>query len=574
MFIPFASRVVVACSGGPDSQALLHLLRRRKDLKLFACGVDHGLRSSQEVNGELDLASGLAHALGVPFSTLRINTVEEPPRGNRLAWAREVRYRALHAHRTRVGADFIAVGHHEDDNFETALMQMMRRAPPTGMSERSGALIRPLLRYPRAWLGAYLRTENISYAQDPSNHDGARWRTRLRSHVLPALWNDLLGTEVSKARTALSILIALERAAYTKKERRAKQELTQRLHIGGIDLRGLTSALADRDQQRDRRLLSSDTLEEILEQWVVALHQGRSTGDVVPRSNFGSALRTAPHEQELHDNRETFTALRTQGRHEKVISFAEPMFTSRAGSPRRARASGSRAGRRERVVQAILEDGGCITTVGRRPLKTFGAQGRQVLWMGGTDAQAFSPIALGDGRGVGSVRLVPLGVGLRWRWTAGGPIHDTRGGPVGRLHKPGSDTKGEGGPMFPKDEIAIAGLPGNTVAFLVHRLHFKPAHTKDIAERKSWIVRPWRSGDRLKMRSGHIKVGDLFTNLKIPVPLRKHWPVLEWGNEILWVLGLRKCPRALLEGSGSEDDPDFITLIVRFDGTLPWRWCY
>ncbi|HET6345540.1 MAG TPA: ATP-binding protein, partial [Myxococcota bacterium] len=62
------ARVIVAASGGPDSQALLHaLIMLRQPLKiaaLWAVGVDHGLRP--EAADELGLARALATAHGVP----------------------------------------------------------------------------------------------------------------------------------------------------------------------------------------------------------------------------------------------------------------------------------------------------------------------------------------------------------------------------------------------------------------------------------------------------------------------------------------------------------------------------
>jgi tRNA(Ile)-lysidine synthase len=55
-------------------------------------------------------------------------------------------------------------------------------------------------------------------------------------------------------------------------------------------------------------------------------------------------------------------------------------------------------------------------------------------------------------------------------------------------------------------------------------------------------VRPWQAGDRFKPfgLQGSVKIGDLFTNLKIPNPLREHWPLVVCGEEIIWVVGLRR----------------------------------
>jgi len=54
-----------------------------------------------------------------------------------------------------------------------------------------------------------------------------------------------------------------------------------------------------------------------------------------------------------------------------------------------------------------------------------------------------------------------------------------------------------------------------------------------------------------------VKLGDLFTNAKIPRPLRLAWPVVTHGNEIVWVPGLRRSNAAPL---GPRDDATLIEL--------------
>jgi tRNA(Ile)-lysidine synthase len=73
-----------------------------------------------------------------------------------------------------------------------------------------------------------------------------------------------------------------------------------------------------------------------------------------------------------------------------------------------------------------------------------------------------------------------------------------------------------------------------TVAFDADRLHF------------GLSLRPWRQGDKLQPfgLKGHVKVGDLFTNCKMPRPLRQGWPLVMCGCEVAWVVGLRRSAHA------------------------------
>ena len=87
--------VLVACSGGPDSTALLHVLHRlRQELGITLCAasIDHGLRP--ESAEEVRQVGAFAAELGVPFVGARVTVSAEG--ASIQARARELRYRALH----------------------------------------------------------------------------------------------------------------------------------------------------------------------------------------------------------------------------------------------------------------------------------------------------------------------------------------------------------------------------------------------------------------------------------------------------------------------------------------------
>lgn len=180
--------VVVAISGGGDSTALLHVLARLAQslsIQLWAHGVDHGLRA--EAASELDLAEGLATRLGVPFSRSRLSLAAG---GNLQARAREARYAALNAVRERVGARWIATGHHADDRAETLLMRILRGTGPRGLAVLPAASeprLRPFIRSPKSAIAAHLERHRLAFANDPSNHHPRFVRSRVRDEVMPLL---------------------------------------------------------------------------------------------------------------------------------------------------------------------------------------------------------------------------------------------------------------------------------------------------------------------------------------------------------------------------------------------------
>lgn len=182
------SRILVAVSGGPDSQAMLHVLcrlRERMQLELFAHGVDHGTRP--EARAELDLAEALARQSSVPFDRTQVR-VEKG--GNLMARARTLRYAALRAAAGQVGASLIATGHHADDRAETVLLRLLRGAGPRGLSVlplRDGDLLRPLVRARRTDVQAHVARHRLAVATDPSNENPRFLRTRVRRELLPLL---------------------------------------------------------------------------------------------------------------------------------------------------------------------------------------------------------------------------------------------------------------------------------------------------------------------------------------------------------------------------------------------------
>ncbi len=105
--------------------------------------------------------------------------------------AREVRRDFLGAVADRIGAGFIALGHHRDDQAETVLMRLMRGAGAAGMAamaERGpGRLIRPMLSVSRADIRGYLDAHAIPVVEDSTNSSRDILRNRIRAELLPML---------------------------------------------------------------------------------------------------------------------------------------------------------------------------------------------------------------------------------------------------------------------------------------------------------------------------------------------------------------------------------------------------
>jgi tRNA(Ile)-lysidine synthase len=180
--------VLVACSGGPDSVALLDALARLappRNIRLAVCHVDHGLRDGSA--GEADAVEALAEQRGLQFRAVHVAV---DPGGSLQDRARAARHRALADVARDAGATAIALGHTADDQAETVLMRALSSATPhslMAMAERNGPLARPLLRVWREQTIAYCAAVGLDFLDDPSNADPRFLRSRVRHQLLPAL---------------------------------------------------------------------------------------------------------------------------------------------------------------------------------------------------------------------------------------------------------------------------------------------------------------------------------------------------------------------------------------------------
>jgi tRNA(Ile)-lysidine synthase len=185
--------VVVGCSGGADSLALLALANAAA-LEPVAVHVDHGSRPGSDADS--DVVAAHAARLGVAFRSERVTV---PAGANFEARARLDRYRALERAREALRADAVLVGHTADDQAETVLLNLLRGSASAGlgaMAARRDRIVRPLLELRRAETEALCAALGLEPVRDPTNADVALRRNWVRHEVLP-----LLGTGAGRDLT-------------------------------------------------------------------------------------------------------------------------------------------------------------------------------------------------------------------------------------------------------------------------------------------------------------------------------------------------------------------------------------
>ena len=249
-------RYVVAFSGGVDSTVLLHALasgRSIDEVPLLAVHVDHGLHSDSAKWEEQCRAR--AKELSVDYLSRRVAVNRDSGCGPEAA-AREARYAVLGS--LMEDGDWLLSAHHENDQAETLLLNLLRGSSLTGLAGMgavrrfaSGYLVRPLLGTTGEAIRQYALAHELRWTDDPSNDDTALDRNYLRQEVMPVLaarWpavavrlgqsadlaaeaSDLLaefadadiGLSPSPARLDISTLLSMSHARQRNVVRRAVQ---------------------------------------------------------------------------------------------------------------------------------------------------------------------------------------------------------------------------------------------------------------------------------------------------------------------------------------------------------------
>jgi tRNA(Ile)-lysidine synthetase-like protein len=184
-------RVLVACSGGGDSVALLAFLwavRRSLGLDLVVAHAHHGLRP--EAEQEADLVRRLCRGADLDLVEARLE-VRAHARAAGLGLetaARELRWSWLRTLAQAEGAAAVATGHTLDDHTETVLVRLARGGGAgclTPLPRVQDLRWSPLIRARRAELRAYLLQKRIPWREDASNQEPFTPRNRWRQLLEP-----------------------------------------------------------------------------------------------------------------------------------------------------------------------------------------------------------------------------------------------------------------------------------------------------------------------------------------------------------------------------------------------------
>lgn len=246
-------RVLIACSGGPDSVALasaLHAVARPMSLHLAMAYVNHGQRASAWQDECVVLEIAARYEL-----PLHVSAMAAPARDEQSL--REARYAALLEAAHRRNCSVIATAHHAEDQSETVLLALLRGAGPDGLRGMPARrpldggvdLARPLIGVSSDELRAYCHARALPYAVDPTNAQPALRRNAVRE-ALAALRPLFPGLDEAVARAASLLSDEHDDTERAHLRRTLRRRLADEAELRDVDFEHVEAAVRALEEGR------------------------------------------------------------------------------------------------------------------------------------------------------------------------------------------------------------------------------------------------------------------------------------------------------------------------------------
>lgn len=217
---------LLAVSGGADSSVLAYLFAHCQ-LNFAIAHCNFHLRG-EESNLDMMLTRKMAQDYGVNYFEKEFDTKSEQEKsGDSIEMvARNLRYTWF----KEIGADYdyIVTAHHANDNAETILLNLCRGTGLkglTGIPEKNGKILRPLLPFSAKQIRQFAVEKNIAYRNDSSNFTETFHRNKIRLSVIPKL--EEINTQLIQTLSHNSQILRQQHQFYQHQIEKIKNDLIQ-----------------------------------------------------------------------------------------------------------------------------------------------------------------------------------------------------------------------------------------------------------------------------------------------------------------------------------------------------------
>lgn len=194
--------LIVALSGGMDSMCLIdafYKLQSEIEYKLMAIHIHHGIRGI-EADRDLQFVKKYCKSMNVKLITEKVDAPEYSKKNGLTIEesARVLRYNAFENNWKKLSLKnskhnvYVLVAHHENDQAETVIHNMIRGTGLkgiSGMRKQNGYILRPLLDIKKSEIEEYVDSYDIPYVDDTTNEDIKYTRNYIRKEIIEKLKN-------------------------------------------------------------------------------------------------------------------------------------------------------------------------------------------------------------------------------------------------------------------------------------------------------------------------------------------------------------------------------------------------
>ena len=207
-----SSHIIVCCSGGADSMALLYMCRQfalDNNCSISAFHTKHGLSANQH-----DWANFVqleCEKLSIPIHIVEVNPEYKPLSETE---ARRLRYSALNQYIAMIDNKNVVVvtGHHKNDRMENYLISVFKNRTHNfdlvNHQQGNVSFQKPLLGYSKNELIQYCQIHNIGFVHDESNDVSDNLRNIIRNQLFKY---------IDKLKHKAQYMVSLERFFYNYK---------------------------------------------------------------------------------------------------------------------------------------------------------------------------------------------------------------------------------------------------------------------------------------------------------------------------------------------------------------------
>ena len=210
-------KIVLGVSGGPDSIAMLDILRQIKDemnFEMYVAHINHNIRG-KEADADEEYVKKYCEKYNIKCFSKKIDvpTIAQDKKIGTEEAGREVRYNYFEEVLIETKSNKIAIAHNKNDKIETIIMNMLRGSGISGLKgiepKRDEKYIRPLIECDRTEIEKYCEDNKLNPRIDKTNFENEYTRNKIRNIVIPYIKQEF-NPNIIETITRLSDVIASE----------------------------------------------------------------------------------------------------------------------------------------------------------------------------------------------------------------------------------------------------------------------------------------------------------------------------------------------------------------------------